>query len=245
LKGRIYERRSDLSPDGDLLACYVANNRPPLYSWVAISRPPYLTALALWPGQGMWGGGLFGDDWRTLRLNYLSLSQPLTPTDQERPTSLKVSLITPLVDEEALVSLRLERDGWIIRTEGKRIRMKRGSPFQTRFDPPAIRDKAIGAGGFKLRVALHGTGETNGSPYVETSQILDHQDHLVLDLGRIDWSDIDHNGDVLYAAHGCLYRLRNQEIGSEPGRAAPSMIADLNGLDFESVVAPEWARHWP
>lgn len=31
-KGRIYERRCDLSADGDLLMCYVASNRPPLYS---------------------------------------------------------------------------------------------------------------------------------------------------------------------------------------------------------------------
>jgi hypothetical protein len=32
-------------------------------TWTAISRPPYFTALALWPSLGTWtGGGGFGDD---------------------------------------------------------------------------------------------------------------------------------------------------------------------------------------
>src|SRR5689334_23259019 len=47
-KGRIYERRCDLSPNGDLLIYFAAKHKEPLYSWSAVSRPPYLTALALW-----------------------------------------------------------------------------------------------------------------------------------------------------------------------------------------------------
>ena len=57
LRGRIYERRCDLSPDGNLLLYFAASYRKPYYSWSAISRPPYLTALALWPKGDGWGGG--------------------------------------------------------------------------------------------------------------------------------------------------------------------------------------------
>src|SRR5260370_16572519 len=57
LKGRIYERRCDLSPEGDLLLYFAANFRKPYYSWTAISRPPFLTALFLWPKGDCWGGG--------------------------------------------------------------------------------------------------------------------------------------------------------------------------------------------
>ncbi len=57
LRGRIYERRCDLSPDGNLLLYFAASYRKPYYSWPAISRPPYLTALALWPKGDGWGGG--------------------------------------------------------------------------------------------------------------------------------------------------------------------------------------------
>lgn len=56
-KGRIYERRCDLSPEGDLLLYFAANYRKPYFSWTAISRPPFLTALALWPKGDCWGGG--------------------------------------------------------------------------------------------------------------------------------------------------------------------------------------------
>ncbi len=67
-KGRIYDRRSDLSPSGELLVYFASQyNRRTLsartgytYAWTALSRVPWLTALALWPkGDCWWGGGLF------------------------------------------------------------------------------------------------------------------------------------------------------------------------------------------
>ena len=65
--GRIYERRSDLSPDGSLLIYFAQKitarskkDTEYTYAWTAISRPPFLTALALWPKGDCWhGGGLF------------------------------------------------------------------------------------------------------------------------------------------------------------------------------------------
>src|SRR5689334_17597784 len=65
--GRIYVRRSDLSPDGSLLIYFARKitgrtlaDRAYTYAWTAISRPPYYTALALWPKGDCWhGGGLF------------------------------------------------------------------------------------------------------------------------------------------------------------------------------------------
>src|SRR5690348_8911615 len=56
-KGRIYARRCDLTPCGDKLVYFAASFRKPFYAWTAISRPPYLTALALWPKDDCWGGG--------------------------------------------------------------------------------------------------------------------------------------------------------------------------------------------
>lgn len=47
--GRIYERRCDLSPDGDLLIYFAAKWQAPFETWTAVSRTPYLTALAFWP----------------------------------------------------------------------------------------------------------------------------------------------------------------------------------------------------
>jgi hypothetical protein len=230
-KGRIYERRSDLSPDGELLVYAAASNRRPLYSWTAVSRPPYLTALALWHDPGMWGGALFGDDWRTLKFNFLSLSEaPMRPTGQKLPKTLAVSRLEHTVDETTLTTRRLERDGWVTRDEGVRVSSKRGSALGYSFDPPRVRERAIGGSGLRLRVQLHGLYEANGRPYVETCQIHDKHGQVVTDLGRIDWADVDHTGDVLYAADGCLFRLRLEQIPAKGEIAMPTKVADLDAL---------------
>ena len=44
-KGRIYESGCSLSPSGDKLLYYARKKDK---TWTAISKPPYLTALALW-----------------------------------------------------------------------------------------------------------------------------------------------------------------------------------------------------
>jgi hypothetical protein len=54
-KGRIYERRCDLAPSGEKLIYFAAKYRSPLYTWTAVSRPPFLTALLLWPKGDAWG----------------------------------------------------------------------------------------------------------------------------------------------------------------------------------------------
>lgn len=63
LRGRIYERRCDLSPDGKYFIYFAMNGKwggPVKGSWTAISQAPYLKALALWPWGDCWnGGGLF------------------------------------------------------------------------------------------------------------------------------------------------------------------------------------------
>jgi hypothetical protein len=60
-RGRIYEERCDLSPDGDLLLYFALQGSrwQTSYrgSWTAVSRVPWLHALALWPEGDTWGGG--------------------------------------------------------------------------------------------------------------------------------------------------------------------------------------------
>lgn len=59
-KGRLYEERCDLSPDGELFLYFaLKGNWTSSYkgSWTAVSRAPWLHALALWPQGDTWGGG--------------------------------------------------------------------------------------------------------------------------------------------------------------------------------------------
>jgi hypothetical protein len=60
-RGRIYEERCDLSPDGELFLYFALQGRRWQTSykgaWTAISRAPWLHALTLWPQGHTWGGG--------------------------------------------------------------------------------------------------------------------------------------------------------------------------------------------
>lgn len=60
-KGRIYEDKCDLSPDGKLFVSFMLKESNPengmTNTWTALSRPPWLQALALWPHGGTYGGG--------------------------------------------------------------------------------------------------------------------------------------------------------------------------------------------
>ena len=60
-KGRIYEDKCDLSPDGRLFLYNVHSGsrvEPGFtHTWTAISRPPWLHALVLWPHLSTYDGG--------------------------------------------------------------------------------------------------------------------------------------------------------------------------------------------
>src|SRR4030095_14825414 len=83
-RGRIYERRCDLSPSGEKLIYFAASVKPPFCSWTAISKPPYFTALALWPKGDCWnGGGIFLNEKKIL------LNHPSHQTAPQSGTYLK------------------------------------------------------------------------------------------------------------------------------------------------------------
>lgn len=80
IRGRIYEEKCDLSPDGKLFVYFVLQgNRSGTsytHAWTAVSRPPWLTALTLWPqGSTYGGGGRFTAD-RDLVIRTGSLDKP-------------------------------------------------------------------------------------------------------------------------------------------------------------------------
>jgi hypothetical protein len=111
LRGRIYERRCDLSPEGDLLLYFAANWHKPFQSWSAVSRPPYLTALALWPkGDGWGGGGQFSarDD---IQLNHRSNEMALADGSLFRNGYMLASSVTVQAGARTIQSGQNVSDG--------------------------------------------------------------------------------------------------------------------------------------
>ena len=113
LHGNIYSERCDLSPNGELLVYFarrhgpVAEDRGYAVTFTAVSKPPYLTALALWPEGSTWGGGgRFVDD-KTLRLAYGSngTNHPGTGT-----TSIYMAPLPPPHPNHMPVGLNIQAD---------------------------------------------------------------------------------------------------------------------------------------
>ncbi len=121
LKGRIYERRADLSPSGKYLIYFAAKHTAPMYSWTAVSKPPYLTALALWEGMGAWGGGGLFDDETHLQLNHSITRMRLSDTF-ELPKEVKVVPCgedSGSGEDSPIMDMRMERDGWQLSQSGE------------------------------------------------------------------------------------------------------------------------------
>ena len=215
LKGRIYERRCDLSPDGERLIYFAATWKG-LQSWTAISRPPYLTALALWPKGDAWGGGgLFADD-RTIQLNH----GPRAPERVEGglPRRMRLQPFGGGGEDWPIYGMRLARDGWTLVQEGGVH--KAGGEYEWELDPPLIYEKR------GLRMIVRGIGNTNGPWYA-----IDHEVAGARTLPKTSWADWDDNGDLLWAQDGTLYR--NERA-----------LVDLKPLTFAARESPPSARRW-
>jgi hypothetical protein len=276
-KGRIYERRCDLSPDGELLAYFAATHRPPYYSWTAISRPPWLTALVLWPKGDCWGGGGLFESPLWFKLNHRTA--PATMSAKRDETALiaakrilfrrdhpdtadetavadgftvpKRMRVEPLGDrpgwgeDDPICWMRLQRDGWRLLGDPAAARYHGVTgPFGWSYPVPLVIEKGLQAKKGILQLSTHAVFERQGRTYVQTAALVNAEGGS-LDLGRIDWADLDHNGDVLYAAEGCLYRLDPvQAFKSGTGLTAAKQVADLNDMVFEPIKAPDNATRW-
>ena len=130
LRGRIYERRCDLSPDGKHFIYFAMNGKwdgPVKGSWTAISRAPYLKALALWPWGDCWnGGGLFLSDNRFWRNAGYHSDEPDTVGRLGKKLTEESGY--PFDDGyggecPGVYYLRLQRDGWkLLRDESPSAR---------------------------------------------------------------------------------------------------------------------------
>ena len=155
-KGRIYERRCDLSPAGDLLIYFAAKYREPRYSWTAISRPPYLTALALWQkGDGWGGGGQFVSESR-IDLNHRPEEMVLA-AGFSIPTRFKVRSLGErpgLGEDDPVWSARLMRDGWTLTSYPTGTKDDFGAKdYCIEFPDVALATRAVNAVGRKLLYA--------------------------------------------------------------------------------------------
>lgn len=227
LRGRIYERRCDLSPDGRHFIYFAMNGKwrsEVKGSWTAISRAPYLKAVGLWANGSCWnGGGLFITD-REYWLNAFSSGHE---THLE-PAGLSKHQGHPFHEEyggecPGVYYIRLQRDGWRL-TGHCRVE---GDDLST-FEKPLPK-------GWILRKTAHATIDhpPGAGCYYDTHEIIHSVRGQTVECADWEWADLD--GDrVVWVSQGVLYgsKLTTKGLGFV------HMLCDFNPLEFEPIKAP-------
>lgn len=242
--GRVYERRCDLTPDGAYLVYFAQKisarslkDKEYTYAWTAISKPPYWTALALWPKGDCWnGGGLFTSN-RSLALYHL---QPTEPHPEHKPARwLRVRLSGCCRGEDdPIFSDRLERDGWTLQQEWKIERL--GYPKMFRTIQPEVLDKRSPSCGLSIRLTRSIQGTDRSLDYSEEFAVLGLEHAGILAITRASWVDWDQNGRLVFCRDGKVFAARIQDGCS----MVEKELADFNSLKPTPLPPPEKATRW-
>ncbi|MBX7196972.1 MAG: hypothetical protein K1X94_33285 [Sandaracinaceae bacterium] len=227
LKGRLYERRCDLSPSGTHLLYFAMNGQwksESRGSWTAISRAPYLRAIAFFPKGDCWhGGGLFTGA-RRYWLNdgyghsILRDTEEVTRDRDHRPD--------PTYGGECpgVYYHRLTRDGWTFESHRK------SGPWTSvdHFERPLLH-------GYRLRKIAHAEfARIPGKGCYWDEHIVIEPDGTERPEPDWEWAELD-GARVVFAKKGALYA---QRFDCKGRLAAPTLLFDFAPMTFEARVAP-------
>jgi hypothetical protein len=148
-------------------------------------------------------------------------------------------------EDDPVWSSRLERDGWTLVSGGKISREDYDANVWLGLDPPIIWEKRhpLSPEQYVLQMTIRGIKERNGPWYLTEHRVWsgEGESHS---LGKTDWADWSHTGDLLFAKQTSLYRLGYARgVLSPLSHARP--IVDLAGYTFANREAPAEARKWP
>jgi hypothetical protein len=228
LGGRIFPRRSDLSPDGRFL-CYFAHK--PSATWehgeayVALSKLPWLTALHAFGTCGTWTRGYYFTE------NEEDCENP-EDTRLEIPYGLRSIPVVQFANErrrgwkEASDSPRRERgDAW---DERRNARIEKRQPGGDRL----LCVESLGSAGGEF-----GVGQAVDGLRVGYSLEVDGEMQLLNDF---QWADWDRQGHLLAATRSGKLQVWNLD-----GDGWEVVFeVDLSVLEPNPTPAPAWAQRW-
>lgn len=203
------------------------------YAWTAISKPPYLTALALWPKGDCWHvGGLFLDNTH-VELNHTR--EVKNPHPDHKPVGVHVVLRKNVHGEdEPLYAERLERDGWKLRTKWDVENLGYPEMFRTR--QPEVREKSSPDGSLLIRL----TRSMDGLDYSEVFTLISTEGDLLLPIDEASWVDWDQQGRLVLARRGKIIACALSDNRTITER----VLADLNSRNATGIESPVSAKTW-
>lgn len=227
LKGRIYERRSDLSPDGKHFIYFAMNGKwrsETHGSWTAISRAPFLKALAIFPKGDCWhGGGLWTSNkkyWLNNGFGHgvLRNTKIVQRDPQWRPLEHYGG------ECPSVYYPRLIRDGWSLKESLRTTKRKE----KIVFEKPC-------PGGWVLQKLAH--AETGSPPgkgcYWDEHELIQPSTGTSIACPQWEWAELD-GRRLVWATEGRLETGRLTAKGLEDERT----IFDFNEMTFAAIEAP-------
>jgi len=233
MSARVYERRCDVSPDGRLFAYFARKDSRRVAddigadSWIAVSRPPWFTALAVWAVGSTWCAGACFAGTRSLFAAHVT-----SPPDRgSLPGWLSLSKDPPHLDrtnewtDRTVYFSRLLRDGWSPIPD-----VAAANPWWERRSPD-------GAQALLMMPRHDASFNDYGGRHTTDYALRDEATGSVRELGAANWADWDHNGRLALARDGRLLIWRS------PG--AMHELADFNPQTPDPEPAPPEATRWP
>jgi hypothetical protein len=223
--GRIYEKRCDVSPDGEWLIYFAAaQTRSGTRSWTGLARPPWLRTVAHYAGTGTWFGGGFWRDAGTLCVTtYRGWDMPAL-AGEHVPPRLPFAVERHDWRRDAgdleVLTHRFDRD-WQVdeAASAPRTTIAHGGNWSVR----------AGAWSWVRRPsAKHPALRVRGPVETDTGFVfaLDGEPAL---LEGSDWADYDALGQLVFARAGVLYRCTLADLRA--GRITQS-------IDLEPLQPP-------
>ena len=229
-RGNLFPQRCDLSPDGWWFSYFALSSGRSEWAagrtYCAISRLPWLTALATWKQDGTWTRGYHftdGGNWevgeptigdvRPCRARYgMAVTRPSQFAVERRRGWVESSDTPPrrpndVWDERRVVAMEKARPGrpqWRLRVQG-------------------------------LYAAFRASAELWNPAESSTTVVHGEKQHEMTDAQWADWSS---DGRLLVAARDGKLQMR------EEWDAPPVFQEDLAALEPDPKPAPPEARHW-
>ncbi len=228
LGGRIFPRRSDISPDGRYL-CYFAHKPSARWqhgeAYVALSKLPWLTALHAFRTCGTWTRGFYFAD------------EP-APDEEERddlpiPWSLRSIPVVQFSNER--------RRGWEETPDSPP--RDRGDVWDQRRNARLHRRQPRGEAVLGVESLGWSGGEFGVDQAIDGLRVqywLEAGDRFEV-LDDVQWADWDDRGRLLVATRSGHLQIRALEA-AHTWRVL--FTEDLTRYDPDPRAAPDWARRW-
>ena len=225
LRGMIYPRRCDLTPDGRFL-CYFALKATATWkhgdSYMAVSKLPWLTALYALAAYGTWTRGYCFTEKKE--------GEDLIRANLPIPYGLRMAPEVQFATERRLGWVESEdspprdpRDMW---DERRHARLHKRQPGG---DHLLCVERREWVGGYGVDQAFE----------MPVGYWLEKDGDIEL-LDQLQWADWDRDGNLLVATRSG--KLEIWKLGGD--RTEILFEEDLSPLEPNPVPAPDWARQW-